>query len=130
MMQELVSLMNVKIEETIRNIPPHMIESNKYPYVKATDLIEFQAFLGLLLFRGMYNLNNHSIDILFQTKMVCLLLVQQCPEIASSFSSEIYVLMIVEHVKSAGVMIDLPQYGICSRNVMVTLENVWFQMIS
>ena len=68
MMQELVSLMNVKIEETIRNIPPHMIESNKYPYVKATDLIEFQAFLGLLLFRGMYNLNNHSIDILFSNQ--------------------------------------------------------------
>ena len=41
---------------------------DKYPHIKQTDAIAIEAFIGLLYFRGSYNLNFHSLDILFSNR--------------------------------------------------------------
>ena len=59
---------NKKINETIRKYGEQLAESDKYPHVKVLSPIEFEAFLGLVYFRGLYGLNNHNIDIIFSDK--------------------------------------------------------------
>ena len=45
-----------------------MKDSDKHPYVRLTNELEFEAFIGLLYYRGLYGLNNHSTEILFSNK--------------------------------------------------------------
>ena len=43
----------------------HLFESNKNSWLKNTDILEIRALLGLIYFRGLYNLNHYSIDHMF-----------------------------------------------------------------
>ena len=65
----LVMYTNKKIESTFSMLDDTVLESDKYPHVKLTNEIEFEALLGLLYFRGLYNLNNHSLkEVLFSNR--------------------------------------------------------------
>lgn len=57
---------NKKIEVTISKLrePP----SDKTTFINTTDEPEIYAFFGLMYFRGLLGLNNHSVDTLFSEK--------------------------------------------------------------
>ena len=66
-MQKIVTITNIKIQKTIGEFSTE-IESNKYPHIKEIDVVDLYATFGLMYFRGLYNLNNHDLNILFSEK--------------------------------------------------------------
>ena len=48
----------------------HLFESNKNPWLKNTDVLEIRALLGLIYFRGLYNLIITALIICFQRNNV------------------------------------------------------------
>ena len=46
----------------------HFFESSKYPRIKPTDVSELRALIGLLCYRGLYEMKHHSLKILFSDK--------------------------------------------------------------
>ena len=58
----------------------HLFESNKNPWLKNTDVLEIRALLGLIYFRGLYNVTITALIICFQRKWKFLYLQQQCQD--------------------------------------------------
>ena len=70
--QEMADLIVIKTNKRIddrlavlRENKHDLFESNKNPWLKNTDVLEITALLGLIYFRGLYNLNHYSIDHMF-----------------------------------------------------------------
>ena len=70
--QEITDLIVIKTNKPIndrlavlRENKHHLFESNKNPWLKNTDVLEIRALLGLIYFRGLYNLNHYSIGHMF-----------------------------------------------------------------
>ena len=59
---------NLKIDEVIEKLPEATKSNSKYSYIKQTDAVEIYALLGLMYFRGLLGMNNHSYDVLFSEK--------------------------------------------------------------
>ena len=64
----------------LRENKHHLFESNKNPWLKNTDVLEIRALLGLIYFRGLYNLTITALIICFQRKCEFLYLQQQCQD--------------------------------------------------
>ena len=74
--QEMTDLIVIKTNKRIddrlavsRENKHHLFESNKNPWLKNTDVLEIRTLLGLVYFRGLYNLNHYSIDHMFSKEM-------------------------------------------------------------
>ena len=74
--QEMTDLIVIKTEKHIddrlavlRENKHHLFESNQNLWLKNTDVLETRALLGLIYFRGLYNLNHYSIDHMFSKEM-------------------------------------------------------------
>ena len=69
MMDLIVEKTNLKINYVVDNTPPESkkLLSDKYTYLKTTDLREMYAFIGLLYTHGLLGLDMHSMEILFSS---------------------------------------------------------------
>ena len=58
---------NLRIQDTIDSLSAkHNIgESDKYSWIKTTDIIELKALFGLMYFRGLLGGNHNSVESLF-----------------------------------------------------------------
>ena len=64
----ILSYTNTRVQETLDKCKELLERCDKYPHVRLVSETELEAFIGLMYFRGLYGLNNHSIDILFSNK--------------------------------------------------------------
>ena len=68
MFDRVVEKTNLRINRYLRNLQQykqHVIESDKYTWLKETDKSEIRAFIGLLYMRGLLGLNHHDAELLF-----------------------------------------------------------------
>ena len=65
MVDDIVKYTNLHIRRIIQAFPAEKRETGKYPYLKEVHAVEIYGFIGLLYIFGLYNLNNHSLRILF-----------------------------------------------------------------
>ena len=65
MQQIIVEMTNKRIDLYLEKLPDEIKESNKYSYLKRTNLIEVRAFIGLMYIRGLLGQNSLSAKILF-----------------------------------------------------------------
>ena len=68
MIEELVNRTNSRIKKTLESLSQDIHDSDKYPHYKEIDHLDMYAFIGLFYMRGLYNLNNHKLSILFSEK--------------------------------------------------------------
>ena len=68
MLSSIVEFTNKKIVQTIEKVRNVLENSDKYPHVKVTKKMEIEAFVGLLYYRGLYCLKNHSLNIMFSDR--------------------------------------------------------------
>ena len=68
MIEELVNRTNNRIKKTLENLSQNTYDNDKYPCYKEIDHLDIYAFFGLFYMRGLYNLNNHKLSILFSEK--------------------------------------------------------------
>ena len=68
MIEELVNRTSSRIKKTLENLSQNIHDSDKYPHHKEIDHLDMYAFIGLFYMRGLYNLNNHKLSILFSEK--------------------------------------------------------------
>ena len=73
--EEMFSLIESKVNEKIKTRTEaltkqkeHLFESSKYPWIKPTNIFELRALIGLLYFRGLFGMNQHSLHRLFSDK--------------------------------------------------------------
>lgn len=67
--QDIVSCTNKKIRLNLSKLPDDFITQNsRYSFMKETTVEEFYAWIGLHLYRGLYQLNTLSVDKLFSNK--------------------------------------------------------------
>lgn len=68
MIEDIVTCTNKRINQTLEAICDEILETGKYPHVKVVDATDIYALIGLMYMRGLYGLNNHSINLLFSDK--------------------------------------------------------------
>ena len=68
MIEKLVNHTNSQIKKTLENLSQNIHDSHKYPHYKEIDHLDMYAFIGLFYMRGLYNLNNDKLSILFSEK--------------------------------------------------------------
>ena len=67
-MEKIKNYSNERIRITLVACSEILKKSDKYPHMKPIDIIDIQAFIGIMYFRGLYGLNNHHLNILFSEK--------------------------------------------------------------
>ena len=68
MLLKIVDYTNLRIRNTISKAEAIIQQSDKFPYMKITDVKEINAFIGLIYYRGLYSLNNHKVSHLFSER--------------------------------------------------------------
>ena len=68
MIEELVNGTNSQIKKTLEDLSQNIQDSDKYPHYKEIDHLDMYALIGFFYMRGLYNLNNHKLSILFSEK--------------------------------------------------------------
>ena len=68
MIQLIVAKTNMKLELIIERFSEKIACNSRYGFVRKTDTTEIYALIGIIYFRGLLGLNNHSHEILFSEK--------------------------------------------------------------
>ena len=53
--------------DKLRTFKEHTFNSSKYTWLKQTTKEELKAFIGLIYYRGLYDMNHHNIELLFKS---------------------------------------------------------------
>ena len=67
-LSNILDLTNRNIGNTVETLQCFMKETGKYTHIKPVDISDIRAAFTIMYFRGLYSLQNHSIDIVFSIK--------------------------------------------------------------
>ena len=69
MISSIAQYTNLKINSPIEKLPENFLEENfRYNFLKITNDLEIHAVIGLILYRGIYQLNTLNVDKLFSNQ--------------------------------------------------------------